>query len=230
MTATGESPTGPAADNAPEASAVLAPILAVGIACMVVAVIGMRYARPELLSGLGLVRYPSLGMTLAYALFVAGAACAVAVDLRRHIIPNEIALGGIPVGMLLAGLVPSLHATGSPWAAVALSFWGAVLGMGLALAQRLLGARRFGEGAVGYGDVKYMGAVGAFLGWRGALFTFAASLPIAGLFLAPLLALRRVDRRGGVPFAPFLSLAAVVWVLWGANLWRAFWYGRAAAG
>ena len=66
--------------------------------------------------------------------------------------------------------------------------------------------------AMGFGDVKLIAAIGAFLGWKAVLFTLCAGSIIgcgaafAGIFLAR-------DRAGArVPFGPFLALGAIVWM------------------
>ncbi|GAB4176839.1 MAG: hypothetical protein Fur0032_16900 [Terrimicrobiaceae bacterium] len=76
--------------------------------------------------------------------------------------------------------------------------------------------------AMGFGDVKFIAAIGAFLGWKAVLFTiFAASIigclaAVAGIFIAR-------DRAGSrVPFGPFLALGAVIWIFGGDRL--AEWY------
>jgi len=72
--------------------------------------------------------------------------------------------------------------------------------------------------AMGFGDVKFIACIGAFLGWQAVFFTvFAASIigcvaAIAGIFLAR-------DKSGSrIPFGPFLALGAALWVLGGQEL------------
>lgn len=76
--------------------------------------------------------------------------------------------------------------------------------------------------AMGFGDVKFIACIGAFLGWRAVLFTIAAAAMIGcvaalgGLFLAK-------DKAGTrLPFGPFLALAAVIWIFAGEQIWN--WY------
>jgi leader peptidase (prepilin peptidase)/N-methyltransferase len=75
---------------------------------------------------------------------------------------------------------------------------------------------------MGFGDVKLMGMVGAFLGYKAALMTiFLGALGggIVGLFL-----MRRSTRglKTMVPFGVFLSPAAIVSLLWGQRLLDAY--------
>jgi leader peptidase (prepilin peptidase)/N-methyltransferase len=76
--------------------------------------------------------------------------------------------------------------------------------------------------AMGRGDLKFLAAIGAFLGWRAVLFSvFAGSLvgSLVGLFT--LLVGKRVWS-AKLPFGPYLALGAVVWMFFGAAFVR--WY------
>ena len=84
--------------------------------------------------------------------------------------------------------------------------------------------------AMGFGDVKLIAAIGAFLGWKAVLFTVASASIVgcaaafAGVFLAR-------DRAGArVPFGPFLAFGALFWIFGGEGLWTAYFesLGRAA--
>lgn len=69
--------------------------------------------------------------------------------------------------------------------------------------------------AMGFGDVKLMLALGAFLGWPGALFSIAAGSVIGAVCGLALLALRRVDAAGRIPFGPYLAAGALLWIFAG---------------
>ena len=72
--------------------------------------------------------------------------------------------------------------------------------------------------AMGFGDVKFLACIGAFLGWEGALFSlFAGSVIGAVIGVAMLLATR--GRSGEkMPFGPYLALGATIWVFAGPEL------------
>ena len=72
--------------------------------------------------------------------------------------------------------------------------------------------------AMGFGDVKFLACIGAFLGWKGVLFSlFAGSVIGAVVGVAMLLATR--GRCGGrIPFGPYLAVGAVLWVFAGPEL------------
>lgn len=76
--------------------------------------------------------------------------------------------------------------------------------------------------AMGRGDLKFLAAIGAFLGWRGVFFTvFAGSLVGSLVGVAALVFGKRVWS-AKLPFGPYLSFGAVVWLFFGERLVR--WY------
>jgi leader peptidase (prepilin peptidase) / N-methyltransferase len=69
--------------------------------------------------------------------------------------------------------------------------------------------------AMGFGVVKLMMLVGAFLGWRGALFTFFGALLLcAGVGIAVIVSSSRVALGRQIMFAPYILVAAGIWILW----------------
>lgn len=69
--------------------------------------------------------------------------------------------------------------------------------------------------AMGFGDVKLMLTLGAFLGWPGAIFSIAAGSVIGAVAGVAMLALRRVDEAGRIPFGPYLAAGALLWIFAG---------------
>jgi leader peptidase (prepilin peptidase)/N-methyltransferase len=72
--------------------------------------------------------------------------------------------------------------------------------------------------AMGFGDVKFLACIGAFLGWKGVIFSlFAGSL--AGAVIGMIsMALTRGCSGGRIPFGPYLALGALLWVMAGPEL------------
>jgi leader peptidase (prepilin peptidase)/N-methyltransferase len=75
-----------------------------------------------------------------------------------------------------------------------------------------------GMEAMGFGDVKMLAMIGAFLGWKLVVVTFVLSSIIGGLFAAALLISRRTTLTSALPFGTFLAIAAFVASLWGEPL------------
>ena len=72
--------------------------------------------------------------------------------------------------------------------------------------------------AMGRGDLKFLAAIGAFLGWRAVLFSvFAGSLLGSLVGLATLLIGRRVWS-AKLPFGPYLAFGGLVWMFFGESL------------
>ena len=76
--------------------------------------------------------------------------------------------------------------------------------------------------AMGYGDVKFVAMIGAFLGWQATVFVlFAASIIGAVVGLLQKWVLKEEWARP-LPFGPYLALAAFVWIFTGPAIWA--WY------
>ena len=74
--------------------------------------------------------------------------------------------------------------------------------------------------AMGLGDVKFMGAIGAFLGWEAVIFTVAVSSGIGAAVGLTLIALGKRERSKYLPYGPYLAAAAAIWIFFGPGLWR----------
>ncbi len=166
----------------------------------------------------------SSGTTCVYVFFIVFCCLLIVgsfVDLRLHIIPNEITYTGLILAPIASILCVGLHDlsgslrffvdSGNQWIASLLaSLIGIFVSGGLIFLCGVFGKLVFRKDAMGFGDVKLMGVIGGFLGWKLAVATF---------FLAPFLGLlfglpRLIFKKGNViPYGPFLSLAAFVCLL-----------------
>lgn len=143
------------------------------------------------------------------------------IDMRFHIIPNEITYTGLVLALIAALLCTGFHNLNSSlgyfdnsanqWiASLLVSLKGILVSGGLIFLCGIFGKLVFKKDAMGFGDVKLMGVIGGFLGWKLAVATF---------FLAPFFGLlfgmyRLILKRGNViPYGPFLSLAAFMCLL-----------------
>lgn len=72
--------------------------------------------------------------------------------------------------------------------------------------------------AMGFGDVKFLACIGAFLGWKGALFSLFAGSMVGALIGVILLAVTRGRSGGRIPFGPYLAMGAALWVFFGPEL------------
>lgn len=176
--------------------------------------ISLRYPLVEGLTGTFAVLALSAFGPSAQGLISFGFLCSLEVvsfvDLERRIIPDEISLGGMAAGLLLALLELSI-----PLKEAVLGVL--VGGGGLWLVAYLyeLIAKREGMGG---GDVKLMGMVGAFLGYKGALFTIFSGSLLGALVGGVLMAIEGADTKYALPFGPFLSAGAVLYLFFGQEL------------
>lgn len=72
--------------------------------------------------------------------------------------------------------------------------------------------------AMGLGDVKFMGAIGAFLGWQGALFSLMASSLVGATVGVILIVLRKREWSSRMPYGPYIALAACIWIFAGRKI------------
>lgn len=153
-----------------------------------------------------------------WAFFVADLVANTFIDLDHRILPDKLTrpllvvglVGGMLLGPAFAGGLPEDFTTRVSPAIGGLlaSGAGALCGWGLTFGIRALGTALFRQEAMGLGDVKLMLAVGAFLGWPGALLTFflgSLTGAVGGLFGRVVGAdMHRIA------FGPYLALGALM--------------------
>lgn len=69
--------------------------------------------------------------------------------------------------------------------------------------------------AMGFGDVKFMSAIGAFLGWKAVLFSLMVSSIIGSVVGITLIVLQKREWSSRLPYGPYIALAAVIWIFGG---------------
>lgn len=69
--------------------------------------------------------------------------------------------------------------------------------------------------AMGFGDVKYMGAIGAFLGWKSVFFTIMLSSILGSIVGLSLILFKCREWSSRIPFGPYISVAAVIYIFGG---------------
>ena len=79
--------------------------------------------------------------------------------------------------------------------------------------------------AMGLGDVKFMAAIGAFLGWPGVLFSLMFSSVIGAFVGVVLLVLKQREWSSRIPYGPYIALAATFWVFGGRRVLE-WWLAR----
>lgn len=74
--------------------------------------------------------------------------------------------------------------------------------------------------AMGFGDVKFMAAIGAFLGWQATLFSLMVSSMIGAVAGVALIVMGRREWSSRLPYGPYIAAAAVLWLFGGKALWN----------
>jgi leader peptidase (prepilin peptidase)/N-methyltransferase len=72
--------------------------------------------------------------------------------------------------------------------------------------------------AMGFGDVKFMAAIGAFVGWQAVIFSLLVSSVVGSLVGLGLIAARRREWSARLPYGPYIALAAAIWIFGGKYL------------
>ncbi len=75
---------------------------------------------------------------------------------------------------------------------------------------------------MGFGDVKLLGAIGAFFGWRAVLFTIVVSSFAGSIVGLALVAASGRNLQSRIPYGPYIALAALIWMYWGPVLWSLY--------
>jgi leader peptidase (prepilin peptidase)/N-methyltransferase len=167
------------------------------------------------------------GIVPVYWLAISGLLLGGFVDCRHMIIPDRVSIGGMVAGLLLSAWVPALHGKTTALAGLLQAVYGAAFGFALLWLIAQVGRLIFRKEAMGFGDVKLMGAIGAFFGIPAVCFTlFFASLTGALFGIGFILTGKRKLGRH-IPFGPYIVFAALAWMLWGSRF--VAWYAALMA-
>ena len=150
---------------------------------------------------------------LSYFAFLAVLLAIAWIDWQHMIIPDQLSLGALVLGLLLAVTVLPvgvLHASA-----------GVAAGAGFVWAVAALYKLLRGVEGMGFGDVKLAGMIGAFLGPVPVLTTIFVAALLGSLYGAVLLA-RGNNRQSKVAFGTFLAAGAALCLFFGDTL--AVWY------
>ncbi len=180
--------------------------------------ISPRYPLVELTGGvlvvaLALALGPRLALVPA-AVFALALVAVALIDFDFRIIPDEISIGGLVLGLLARGF----HLPG-----ILAGLVGVLVGAGSLYLVALAYRRVTGIEGLGGGDVKLAGMIGAFLGWPGVFLTIFSAALIGSLIGLGLIGMGRGTRRTALPFGALLAPAAVLAALAGPLVWH--WYG-----
>jgi leader peptidase (prepilin peptidase)/N-methyltransferase len=185
--------------------------------------ISIVYPVIELLTGFFFLTlwliYGVTWLTPIYALAVFGLLLGTFVDLAHMILPDRVTIGGMIIFPIISALYPPLHEAVTWQDGLIRSLIGLGVGFGLLWTIRELGTAALKKEAMGFGDVKLMGALGALLGWQAVIYVVFISALIGSVAGICLIALQRKGFQSQIPYGPYIALAAFSWILGGDMLW-----------
>ncbi len=147
-------------------------------------------------------------------------------DIDTMTIPDEVTLLGISLGIVLSYFYPELQKQSESFQGLIYSVQSTFLGMGGLFAFLSFAEFFLKKEAMGLGDVKLMGCIGAFCGWQTclqALFLAAILGCFCLLFyysFSTFLLKKEIQLKNKqIPFGPFLSIATVICVSYPVKIW-----------
>ena len=182
--------------------------------------IPIRLPIVELLSGcFALCTYLKFGLTaqaLIYFALIASLLVVIFIDIDHLIIPDCISLPGIIIGFLASCFILQ----DMDWKKSLLGFF---VGGGFFFLIAFLYSKLKKIEGLGGGDIKLLAMLGAFLGIKGVLFViFIASAIGTVVGLIVMLSSKEKSLQFKIPFGPFLSFAAILYIFWGNEI--ILWY------
>jgi leader peptidase (prepilin peptidase)/N-methyltransferase len=173
-------------------------------------VIPLQYPIVECLSGIVYLSfYFKYGLTLDFLrdVVLSGLLIIIAcIDYRIQIIPNKCIFYGLILGIFFNLLDQSKIAFIDGWL-------GCTIGGGIFLLIALVA-----KGAMGGGDIKLMGVLGLWLGWKPILLVILLSFWIGAFVSIILIVLKKKKRKERIPFAPFIALSSFITMLYGEEI------------
>jgi len=174
--------------------------------------ISIQYPLVEMLTGIltglfvwryGISLWTAGALVAVYSLIILSV-----IDLKTMIIPDRFSVGLIVWGLLICFVNPNF--SGTHLHAFLQSLLGAAIGFGGMWLIAILGTLMFKKEALGGGDIKLMGGVGALLGWQGVIMTLMLGSAAGLVYSVYLLGNKKATTDSAIPFGPFLSFGALV--------------------
>ncbi len=160
--------------------------------------------------------------TPIYMLAVFGLLLGTFIDLEHMILPDRLTIGGMILFPMLSVLFPPLQGETAWLSGLKDSLIGLAAGFGSLWLVRAIGTAALKKEAMGFGDVKLMGALGALFGWEAVIYIVFFSALIGSVAGITLIALHRKGIQSQIPYGPYISLAAFSWLLGGFRLWQVY--------
>ena len=127
------------------------------------------------------------------------------IDYKSQIIPNRLNLTIFEIGIVFAFLY------GLSDVAITINMLlGMLAGGGIFLLITVIGGIFYGKEAMGFGDVKLMGALGLFFGWMNIIMVAVMAFLLAAVISIIILVSRKKKADEYIPFGPFIVISAII--------------------
>jgi leader peptidase (prepilin peptidase) / N-methyltransferase len=179
---------------------------------------GWRHLLVEaLMAGLFLLVYQKFGFSfsaLEAYIFVFGLVTITFIDFDFRIIPDTFSLSGIVIGLIGAYFNPDRSFTSA--------LYGVIAGGGIFWSVSYLYYVIRKEIGLGGGDIKLLAWIGAVLGLQSIIVTVLVSSVVGTVFGLFIMIKEKGNLKTSIPYGPFLSLAALIYLFWGVEFTRLF--------
>lgn len=147
--------------------------------------------------------------TLKFMLLVPMLISAFVIDYRLQIIPNRLTLTIFETGLIFT-FASVLINTNAGISIFMNNMLGMIVGGGIFLIITLIGGLIAGKDAMGFGDVKLMGALGLFFGWMNIIMVAVMAFLLAAVISIIILVSRKKKADEYIPFGPFIVISAII--------------------
>jgi len=176
--------------------------------------IPFQYFAVELFAGLisvfNFIQFGFQTSFFAFTILSYGLIVVTMIDLKTHLILNNVLITLLGFGVVLNVFLPFLV-----WTEAML---GLLVGGASMFLIAILGQALFKKESLGMGDVKLAAVVGFFMGWLHVLLAIYFGFLFAFLSLVFMGRLRTQKKAGHTPLGPFLSFSFMVFIYWGNDL------------
>ena len=169
--------------------------------------ISPKYPIVEALNGiLWVILYLRFGLSLEFYGFAVLSSLLLVIsviDLEIQEIPDGLSIFGLAAGIVFIAVQWDMNLVLS-------SFAGLLIGSGLFFLIAF-----FSKGGMGGGDIKLLGVLGIWVGWKMTLLLILLSFIIGALVSIFLLITKIKSRKDYIPFGPFIAIGAYIAIIHG---------------
>ena len=147
--------------------------------------------------------------TVKFMLLIPMIIIAFIIDFKSQIIPNRLTLTIFETGLVFTFVETLLE----PNAGINIfvdNILGMLVGGGIFLLITLIGGAIAGKEAMGFGDVKLMGALGLFFGWLNMILISVMAFLFAAVVSIVISIAKRKKFNEYIPFGPFIVAASMI--------------------